>query len=124
MKIKILVEDQVFIAELNESETAQAVYNKLPIQSKVNTWGNEIYFSTPVSAELEADAKTVLEVGELAFYPPMNAFCIFFGPTPASATNKPEAAGPVSVFGKIINCDVEALQSVSDGVSIFVEKAE
>lgn len=122
MEIKITIQDYSFNATLNETATAKAIYNSLPIKSYVNTWGNEIYFSTGVSAALETNAKTIVEIGDLAFYPPMQAFCIFFGETPASSNNKPEAAGPVSVFGQIEDINVSALKRINDGVEVLVEK--
>ena len=71
-------------AELNDSPTARLLWEALPIDGKANRWGDEIYFSIPVDADEEPDARAAVEVGEIAFWPPGNAFCIFWGPTPAS----------------------------------------
>ena len=72
-------------AELNEGPTAEKIWEALPIEAKANTWGDEIYFGIPVRAEEEPGAKEDVEVGQLGYWPPGNAFCIFFGPTPASS---------------------------------------
>ncbi len=87
-------------AELNESKTAELIYNSLPIEAKGNFWGDEIYFSIPVKAEPE-NPKGVVELGDLGYWPPGNAFCIFFGPTPASSGDEIRPASEVNVIGKI-----------------------
>jgi len=122
-RILIQAGDVKLAAELNDSETARAVWEKLPIQGAVNTWGEEIYFSIPVSAD-PSDTTTDLNVGTIAFWPPGNAFCIFFGITPASTSDKPAPASAVAILGKVID-DTEPLKAVRDGekvvLSIFEE---
>ena len=81
-KMRITTEDLKVDASLNNSETAQNIWDALPIESRVNTWGDEIYFSIPVDVGLE-NAKAVVSEGDLGYWPPGNAFCIFFGLTPA-----------------------------------------
>ncbi len=120
MKITIEIQNQYFEAVLNDSETAKSIYNVLPIRSIINVWGDEIYFDIPVSAALEADAKTVMQVGELAYYPPMKAFCIFYGPTPLSSGEAPVAAGPVNSFGKLVNFNPDELRQLKDGVEVKI----
>ena len=78
-KIKIRFKQQTFTAELNESPTAAAIWEQLPVESQVNTWGEEIYFEIPVDMPQEADARDILSVGELGYWPVGRAFCIFFG---------------------------------------------
>jgi hypothetical protein len=119
--IKILVEKEEFTARLCDCATAEAVYSALPIEGKAILWGDEIYFSIPVAVKLESHAKEEVEIGDLAFWPPGNAFCIFFGPTPVSTTNKPRAAGLVNVFGKVEG-DLVALKNISSGAHILVSK--
>ena len=82
-KITITVKDVKISAKLNSSETAQKVWDALPIEGRVNTWGDEIYFSIPVDVGSE-NAKAVVPEGDLGYWPPGNAFCIFFGLTPVS----------------------------------------
>ena len=81
--------------------TAKAILDALPIRGSVNRWGDEVYFSIPLSLE-EEDSQQEVEVGELGYWPPGRGFCIFFGRTPASKGSKPRAASPINVFGKII----------------------
>ena len=109
-------------AELNDGPTAQLIWNALPMEGKANRWGDEIYFSIPVQQKAAADARADMEVGELAYWPLGCAFCIFFGPTPASDGNRPRAASPVNPIGHVVD-DVEPLKTVSDGASVRIEKA-
>lgn len=101
MKIRITIGDLKLEAELNDSHTAKAVYEALPIQCSFNTWGNEIYFTVPVTFT-DQPSRDVLEVGELAIWPPGNAFCIFYGSTPASKNGEPRAADDTIPLGKVL----------------------
>jgi len=107
-------------AELNDSPTARLLWDALPIDGKANRWGDEIYFSIPVDADAEPDAVAAVEVGAIAFWPPGNAFCIFWGPTPASSGQQPVAASPVNVLGKI-NGDAGQFGQVSSGARVRLE---
>jgi hypothetical protein len=120
-KITIIVEDVKMSAELNSSETAQKIWEALPIEANVQTWGDEIYFSIPVKVGLE-NAKAVVSEGDLGYWPPGNAFCIFFGPTPASHGEEIKPASPVNVFGKIIG-DPQVFKKVRSGAKIIIEKS-
>jgi len=119
--IKITAGQIQVAAELNDSSTAQAVYDELPIKAKGSRWGGEIYFSIPVEAELEADSRDVLEAGELGYWPPGKAFCIFFGPTQASQANEIRAASAVNIVGKMKRA-WSGLWDVQDGSDVCVEK--
>jgi len=121
-KITITVEDIKMSAELNDSKTAQKIWKTLPIEGSVNTWGDEIYFSIPVNVGSENAKEVVLE-GNLGYWPPGSAFCIFFGLTPASQGDEIRPASPVNVFGKIIG-DPKVFKKVSSGAKIIVEKSE
>jgi len=121
-KITITVEDVKMSAELNDSKIAQKIWETLPIEGSVNTWGDEIYFSITVKAGLE-NAKAVVLEGDLGYWPPGNAFCIFFGLTPASQGDEIRPASPVNIFGKITG-DAKIFKKVSSGVKIIIEKSE
>jgi hypothetical protein len=88
-------------AELNNTRTAQEIWEALPIKGRVNLWGDEIYFSIPLRLQLEA-GQEVVNAGDLGYWPDGNAFCIFFGPTPVSQGDEIRPASPVTVFGKVI----------------------
>lgn len=120
-KIKILVGDLKVEAELNNSKTAQLVWEALPIEAKGNTWGEEIYFGIPVKTGLEQGAREVVSSGELGYWPTGHAFCIFFGPTPASRGNEIRAASAVNIIGKVLG-DPKVFLKVKDGAKITLER--
>ena len=119
--IRITVGDLVLSAELNDSRTAQKVWEALPLTGEFHVWGDEIYLSIPVEAGPE-DPKSVVEIGDLAYWPPGHAFCIFFGPTPASRGDEIRAASAVNVIGKVLS-DPKVFRKTQDGVAITLEKA-
>jgi len=123
MKIKISSDEtgpvEAVLTDENP-ETAKAIYDALPIEARANTWGDEIYFSIPVDIKSE-NSKEVVELGDLAYWPPGNAFCIFFGKTPASRGNEIRPASAVNVFGKIEG-DPKVFQKVRSGDSIHIDK--
>ena len=121
-KITVRVENIKAEAELNDNETARKIWEALPIESTANTWGDEIYFPIPVKMGLE-DAKPVVSEGDLGYWPPGSAFCIFFGPTPMSQGDEIRPASPVNVFGRIVG-DSKIFKKVTAGARIIVEKAE
>ncbi len=107
-------------AELNDTRTAQAIWETLPIKSRVNLWGDEIYFSIPLSLELELGQELV-SLGDLGYWPDGNAFCIFFGPTPVSQGDEIRPASPVTVFGKVI-VDATAFEKIAEGTKITIRR--
>ena len=121
-KIRILVSDLKVEAELNESKTAQLIWEALPIEARTDLWGEEIYFSIPVKTGLEEGAREVVSAGELGYWPPGQAFCIFFGPTPASLGDEIRAASPVNIIGKVLG-NPKAFLKISDGSKVTLEKA-
>ena len=121
-KVTIRVENIKASAELNDSETAQEIWKALPIEGNANIWGDEIYFSIPVKIELE-NAKAVVSEGDLGYWPPGTAFCIFFGPTPMSRGDEIRPASPVNVFGRMEG-DAKVFKKVTPGAKIIIDKAE
>ncbi len=110
------------VATLNDSSSAQAIWEALPLEGGANVWGDEIYFRIPV-ALAEDEAQEVVELGDLGYWPPGSAFCIFFGPTPMSRGNEIRPASPVNVFGKI-DGDATAFKRVSSGTQVLIERIE
>ena len=120
-QIKIKVGSIIALAELLDTKAADTIWQVLPFSNRVNTWGDEIYFSIPVKLELEAGQETV-NSGDLGYWPPGSAFCIFFGPTPVSVEGEIRAASAVDIFGKLID-DAAIFKGVKSGEQIVVEKA-
>ena len=120
--IRIVAGELSVAAELNESPTATAIWEKLPVEATGSCWGEEIYFGIPVDEPSASDARADMEVGELGYWPVGKAFCIFFGPTPASVGDQPRAASPVNPIGRVVD-DTEPLKALPSGVKVRIEKA-
>lgn len=121
-QIRISAGGVVVTAVLNDSGTAGLLWDALPITGRAQTWGDEIYFSIPVSAEEEADSQETVEVGAVAYWPPGKALCLFWGPTPMSAPGEVRPASAVNVMG-LIDGDPTVLGQVADGTEIVVERS-
>ena len=120
-KLKMTIGGIQITAELFDTPTADAIYQNLPFSSTALTWGEEVYFGTPVTSENDADARDVVEVGELAFWLAGNAIAIGFGPTPVSQGEEIRLASPCNVWGRAVE-DVRELMVVKDGDPITVER--
>lgn len=120
-KIRITAGPVQAVAALDANTTADAVWTALPFEAGANTWGAEIYFGISLVLENSADARDVVEAGELGYWPAGRAFCIFFGPTPASRGDEIRAAGAVNVFGRIEG-DPGVFEQVPEGTLVRVEK--
>ena len=121
-RIEIAAGEVTVDAELNESQTAQAVWVGLPIEGVVNTWGDEIYFSTLLALQLEK-GQEVVELGDLGYWPPGKAICVFFGATPASRGDEIRPASAVTVFGRVIG-DATVLRKVEDGAQVTLRRSQ
>lgn len=122
MKIKIAIGEVSLTGELRDTKLAKKIFEALPIEGVGSTWGYEIYFSIPIEAEAEFPQKAV-RIGDLAYWPPGNAFCLFYGRTPISATeDEILPASEVEVIGKFKG-DIEALKKVHSGQMVKIEKA-
>ncbi len=120
-KIKIKFGSVEISAVLNDSETAKAIERALPIVGRAQTWGEEIYFFIPVEMPLEKDAKEVVNLGDLGYWPKGKAFCMFFGPTPISKGNEIIPASAVNIVGQMEG-NLSVLKSVKDGETVVIEK--
>jgi len=122
-EIRVATDKIEMLATLNESDTAERIWDALPIESTVNTWGQEIYFSVPVQCDLGLEARDRMEIGEVAYWPTGSAFCIFFGRTPASKGDEPRAASPVNPIGRCEG-DIKVFRQIREGHAIRVERIE
>jgi hypothetical protein len=122
-KIRIQAGAVSAAAQLHDNPTADAIWKALPITGSANRWGDEIYFEIPVRVDQAADARQVVEAGELGYWPVGHAFCIFWGPTPASRGNEIRAYSPVNVFGQMEG-GPGVFAAVAGGERIQIEREE
>jgi hypothetical protein len=122
---KIIIEAGKITSEavLAETEAASAIWDALPIESTSNTWGEEVYFSTPITLSLDETAKEVVDMGDLGYWPTGKALCIFFGPTPISKRDEIRPASAVNIVGKIVG-DPKIFKKISSGTKVSIKKIE
>jgi len=121
IRVKIKSGSFTWTAAINNTTTGRLIYESLPIKGRASRWGGEIYFSIPVAADLEPAASEEMSKGDLGYWPTGQAFCIFFGRTPASRGNEIRAASAVNVFGRV-ESDLDKLNQVNDGAEIIIER--
>jgi hypothetical protein len=119
-KLKMTIGGVEITVELFDTPTAELIHQALPFSSQARTWGEEVYFDTPVRTEPETDARDVVEAGELAFWLAGSAIAIGFGPTPVSQGDEIRLASPCNIWGRAVE-DVRGLSQVRDGAPITVE---
>ncbi|MDA0999194.1 MAG: cyclophilin-like fold protein [bacterium] len=122
-RVQISAGKTVAKATLLEGETSARLWDALPIEGTAQIWGDEIYFAIPLEAPAEPGAREEMAVGEIAYWPPGKAFCIFFGPTPASTGNAPRAASAVNPLGRIEG-DARIFRDVPGGAAVKLERVE
>ncbi len=120
MKIIIRVGSLHMEAMLDDTPTARDIAAALPIQTSFNTWGDEIYFAIPVEAKLDDSAREIVDLGDLGYWPPGNAFCIFFGPTPMSQSDEIRPASTVNIIGRVLG-DATQFKQVMQASEIVLE---
>lgn len=122
-RIRITAGKVSALADLDASPTAEAIWSALPIQASASRWGDEVYFEIPVRLEEAPGARQVMKVGELGYWPIGSAFCVFFGPTPASEGEEPRAYSNVNPFG-LVQGDPGVFSAVRSGARVVVGRAE
>ena len=120
--IKIIIGSVELAVELLDTPTAKAILEKTPFESHARTWGEEVYFSTPVHVSKEKNARDIVEPGELAFWVEGNSIAIGFGRTPLSVGDEIRLAAKTNIWGKAVT-DVKTLKAVRDGDPVRIEKA-
>lgn len=119
-KIKIVLHNKIINGELFETECAKKIYDVLPIEGKVNEWGDEFYFTIPVSFGNDNTSTRKVKIGDIGYWPPGQALCIFFGLTPLSMGNDPIPASEVNIVGKILD-DPNIFKKFKGTKKIYIE---
>jgi uncharacterized protein len=122
MKLRIESGKTVLFLDLFDTPTASAIAAATPFEARAQTWGEEVYFATPVSAKLDAGARQVVEPGTVCFWTQGDALALPYGRTPISTDERPKLANPCNVLGKVIG-DPRQLEKIRSGEKIRVEKA-
>lgn len=118
--LRIVAGSATLRVETLETPTARAIVEALPFTARVNTWGDEVYFEIPVDLELEAQARDVMETGDIAYWPPGRAIAICFGPTPVSRGDEMRLASASNVWARALD-DPGVLRGVRGGDPVSVE---
>ena len=122
-RIRIAIGSVEVRARLLDTPTADAVWEALPFGSKARTWGEEVYFPTPVAVDREADARDVVEAGEIAFWVEGDSIAIGFGRTPVSRGDEIRLAAPVNIWARA-ETDVRDLGVTRPGDRIEVSAVD
>jgi len=121
VKLRIAAAGTSFEVELNHSATAKALFDATPFEARAQTWGEEVYFSTPVSARLEPDARQIVESGTVCFWTEGDALALPYGRTPISTDERPKLASRCNVVGTLLG-DPKALARIKSGEKITVSR--
>jgi len=109
--------------ELFDTPTADAIWNALPFSSRAQTWGEEVYFETPLTIPLEPGARDVVTPGEIAYWCTGECIAIGYGRTPISRGDETRLANPCNIFGRALD-DVKQLSAVRSGAPVTVTRAD
>ena len=122
MKLRLACGKTLLELELLDTPTARALAAAAPFESRAQTWGEEVYFATPVRAKLEPGARQVVEPGTVCFWTEGDALALPFGRTPISSDERPKLASPCNVVGRIAG-DFRVLENIRSGQAVKVTNA-
>ena len=122
MKLRIEAGKVALTVELLDTPTAKAILAAAPFEARAQTWGEEVYFTTPVSARLEPEARQTVEPGTVCFWTEGDALALPYGRTPLSSDSRPKLASRCNILGTLVG-DPKVLGRIKAGEKITVSKA-
>ena len=118
-KCKICIKNHEIVVNLKNTSTADLIWKSLPLNSDVHLWGEEVYFYTNLTSELESDAKDVISLGEIAYWPSGKAIAIGYGKTPISVFDEIRLADRCNIWGET-EYDLKKLKDVGSGERVEI----
>jgi len=121
VEVRISNSSSIFLEldDTNSPNTVNDFVAKLPFTVDLNVWGDEIYTSKSPITQPEENAKSPVELNDVAYWPTGKAVCLFYGPTPIGNPGEITPASPVNVIGKIISPDKTILNSIHSENATF-----
>jgi hypothetical protein len=129
MKKKILANIQGLeniTIELDDAfspKTCKDILDSLPFSVNAHLWGEEIYTDESPISQAEENAKALVDLNDVAYWPSGKAMCLFFGPTPIGKKGEIKPYSPVNVVGKIIGSDKSVIKNFKEGTKITFQKS-
>ena len=119
--------DERVLIKLDDSRspnTVKAILENLPIEVNINKWGKELYTDKTSITAHEENAKSEVNLLDVAYWPEGNALCLFYGPTPISKSDKIEPYSPVNIVGHIVSDQsINIINKVNDTSRVIIKQA-
>ena len=112
--------------ELNDTfspQTCNSILDSLPFSVNAHLWGEEIYTDESPITQPEENAKDLVSLNDITYWPAGKAICLFFGPTPIGRKGEIKPYSPVNVVGKITNADKSVIKNFKEGTKITFQKS-
>jgi len=109
--------------DINSPKTCKSILDSLPFSVNAHLWGEEIYTDESPITQPEENAKDLVELNDVAYWPNGRAICLFFGPTPIGEKGEIKPYSGVNVVGKIINTDRSVIENFKEGAKITFQKS-
>ena len=125
IRMKLLINSKIINLSLLDTRTAHIISKSKEFSSLISTWGDEIYFKTPIkSIKLEENAQDIMNFGEIAYWVEANSIAIGFGKTPASINEEIRLVSKVNIWAKfnIKNNNIDFFKSIQEGSLIKLKK--
>ena len=109
--------------DISSPKTCKSILDSLPFSTNAHVWGEEIYTDESPITQAEENAKDLVDLNDVAYWPSGKAICLFFGPTPIGKKGEIKPYSPVNIIGKIINADKLVIKNFKEGTKITFQKS-